>query len=639
MFKDLLPIGLQNLLWSLQGKISTIQILSDEPHIPWEVLKLRTKEAGQWKDGPYLCEAFAVTRWLRGIPEVLEFPMSNIALVVPKNSQLPNAMEEKSELLAFASPDRRVSEIEARFTSIAEAFKHGSYDSWHFSGHGKINSVDPNSWELCLDDNSALRPEDLNASLTNLGVTHPLVFLNSCHSGKAGFSLAGAGGWSKQLLDLGVGAFIGTHWVIEDQAAKEFARVFYSSFFSGLPIAESVRRARSYLHVHFPGDASWLAYTVFAHPGAICPAKETIVPELGKGSPLIIPDYRLCSDNPPPSSLLRAECSIVPFHGRAREIQDLVTWCSGATPALARLYIGNKGAGKTRMALELAKQLRAQGWWAGIPRIDDCSEELWKLLLHHTGKILLIIDNAEVRRGWIISLIQVLKKAKKGLFRLLLLAQTDLDWWELLITEGNDIGAFLRGPSTSKHSLVPLTLSIPERTTSYQIALEAFSNRLNTPIPPRRPNCLDAKLFENTLMLHMRALMAVKGFEEVADEDELLDQMLQEENRYLQTCTAASGLPLEVIPQIRRALAALALTGGAESQMQAIALLKSLDFFANEPDSALAMVVNFLRTHYRFEHWEEPLLPELLGERLAECEIASGGHDLLKLILGTDTTL
>lgn len=268
MFKELLPSGLQKLLWSLQGKISTIQILSDEPHIPWEVLKLRIKEEEQWKEGPYLCEAFAVTRWLRGVPEILELPMRDIALVIPKHSQLPNALEEKAELLALATHNRKVSEIEAQFCAVMEAFAKGLYDAWHFSGHGRDNGSDPNCWEICLDDQNALRPEDLNAGQSNMGVTHPLVFLNACHSGKAGFSLAGAGGWSKQLLDLGVGAFIGTHWVVEDQAAKEFALAFYRYFFSGSPIAEAVRKARSYLHEHFPGDATWLAYTVFAHPEA-----------------------------------------------------------------------------------------------------------------------------------------------------------------------------------------------------------------------------------------------------------------------------------------------------------------------------------------------------------------------------------
>lgn len=57
-----LPPALKELLWSHKDEIETVQILSDEPYIPWELLKLQGKRG---EEGPFLCEAFAVTRWLR----------------------------------------------------------------------------------------------------------------------------------------------------------------------------------------------------------------------------------------------------------------------------------------------------------------------------------------------------------------------------------------------------------------------------------------------------------------------------------------------------------------------------------------------------------------------------------------------
>jgi hypothetical protein len=40
LFQDLIPDDLRVLLWSLRDRIRTVQVLSDEPWIPWELLKL-----------------------------------------------------------------------------------------------------------------------------------------------------------------------------------------------------------------------------------------------------------------------------------------------------------------------------------------------------------------------------------------------------------------------------------------------------------------------------------------------------------------------------------------------------------------------------------------------------------------------
>jgi CHAT domain len=643
MFKELLPEGLQILLWSLQGKVSTLQILSDEPYIPWEVMKLRRREAGIWQDGPFLCEAFAVSRWLRGIPEVLELPVNNLALVVPEQSQLPNAVQERNALLSLATPKRSVHEIEARFLAVIDSLAAGNFDAWHFSGHGADDGTDPNRWEICLDDQATLRPEDLNVAMGNFGRARPLIFFNACHTGRAGFSLAGVGGWSKQLLDLGIGAFIGTHWTIEDLNAKEFAVAFYRFFFGGMPIAESFRQARIYLHERFPGDPTWLAYTLFAHPLASCTTvRGNASLEEHNSSPLVLPAHEWQPGSSSPATLLRAECGVVPFHGRDRELNELISWCLAPARILIRLCVGPSGSGKTRLSLELAKQLRILGWQAGLLRSDAVRS--WGQVRIAQSRLssntLIIIDDAESRRGGLQRLIRTLTNTEAGPFRLLLLAQTDFEWWQRLCADEQGMGKLFReAATTSKSYLASVTFSILDRKKAYQVAQNAFAERLGVSDRRNPPADLSMEFMERLLLLHMHALLAldVGDLGDAVEEGSILDLMLQQEWRYWESRAAESGLAPQLWPAIGRAFAAASLLGGIKSEGEAVDTLRKLRPLAGQPNWELTSFAAFLHACYEGDHWIEPLLPQLLGDHLAQHEIASGAEELLELSLARVT--
>ena len=77
-------------------------------------------------------------------------------------------------------------------------------------------------------------------------------------------SLTDVGGWARQFLHAGTGAFIGAYWSIYDQPASVFAQELYRRLLSGLPIGRAVQQARTAIKP--AGDPTWLAYTVFADP-------------------------------------------------------------------------------------------------------------------------------------------------------------------------------------------------------------------------------------------------------------------------------------------------------------------------------------------------------------------------------------
>jgi hypothetical protein len=629
LFESFLPEKLQHLLWSLQAKISTLQVISDDPHIPWELMRLRFREGKRVVEGPFLCEAFALTRWQRGAIEPSVLPIRRLALILPKTSGLPATGGEREDMLTLHGTEREVTEIPARYLEVKKALSAGDFDAWHFGGHGTTYSDDPSLWSLELDDQS-LRPEDMGSAAGHLGPLRSLIFFNGCHTGRSGWTLAGLGGWPQALLNAGAGAFIGALWPVKDKKARAFAKAFYEIFLGGQPIGESVRQARLRVRDEFPGDPSWLAYTVFAHPLTTCSG--TVIPL--DTSCLILPRQAWQEKKDSPGALLRAEFGVVPFHGREQEMDDLRVWCLDKETVQVRLYTGQGGMGKTRLALEVARALRGEGWRTGFlePETLGSPSEAWTKVSRSGGRVLVIVDYAETRRNLLVPLLRGLYETAEGPYRVILLARAALDWWEQLKTERHGVGALLSGPATSRRSLAPLAFETPERSRSYDLAMQAFSERLARPCPSGLPEDLDAEYFQRVLLLHMSALIAVVGGKEkVRGEDGILDQILYRERRHWRERVKDSGLPSTFAKGVGRAMAAITLGGGVVDEDEAVEVLRRLSFFADQTGDILNRTARLLHECYPGTRWIEPILPDLLGEHLVQRELERGANELLEI--------
>jgi hypothetical protein len=267
LFRTLLPSEVQGKLWELKDQITSVLVQSEEPWIPWELCKLSGRINGRVVDGPFLCEAFACTRWIPGSGGLQPaLTLRNMAIVVPSDSRLPFAATERAYLLSLAQGARKVTGIPARFLDLQRALASGEYDGWHFTGHGSDIPRDPNQSVMYLERQETFTPEQIVGEVSNLGQAHPLVFLNACQIGRSGMALTDIGGWAKQFLEAGAGAFIGAYWSVYDQPACDFSREVYSRLLAGLPIGWAVQEAR--LAIKAAGDPTWLAYTVFADPFA-----------------------------------------------------------------------------------------------------------------------------------------------------------------------------------------------------------------------------------------------------------------------------------------------------------------------------------------------------------------------------------
>jgi hypothetical protein len=266
LFQTLLPSDLQALLWSLRDRIGTVQVLSDEPWIPWELLRLQGRENGRVIEGPFLCEAFAMTRWFPGIGRRPRLGLKHLALVVPGDSGLAHAQEERSYLLKLQGEHHMVTEVKpTTYMQVMKALKAGVYDGWHFTGHGRFDASDPEGSPLLLEGRKlSLTPEDICGEAANCGLARPLVFLNACQTGQEAMSLTGIGGWAKSFISAGASAFLGTLWSVFDDSAHRFATAFYDALLGGEPVGKAVKTARAAIRPR--NDLTWLAYTAFADP-------------------------------------------------------------------------------------------------------------------------------------------------------------------------------------------------------------------------------------------------------------------------------------------------------------------------------------------------------------------------------------
>ncbi len=269
LYDILFTESLKDKYWKIRDEITSIQILSEEPWIPWEIVKpYRKLDNGEVESDTFICERFAMSRWITGRERQIKDRLEDVKVVVPADTKLRFSLEERKwiedkgrEIGFRVSTDS--SEEEFKYT-----LKNGKSDLIHFCTHGRLEA-DPLYSIIELESNGKIRPIDISGEATRFGNAHPLVFMNACESGAQQIFLTGIQSWVMRMIGAGVSAFVGTLWSVTDEVAIEFAKAFYSNLLNGYSLGESVKMSRQYCR-KLPNapDASWLAYVLYGEPNA-----------------------------------------------------------------------------------------------------------------------------------------------------------------------------------------------------------------------------------------------------------------------------------------------------------------------------------------------------------------------------------
>jgi hypothetical protein len=253
--------------------VQTLLIVSDEPWIPWEIIKPYDDDERELLDDEFFAGRFALTRWLAGDrPAPASIPVSSFACVVA-GSGLPAVAAEGDLIanLARSAPGLRdASPALPGVEALTMAIERGGIGILHLAGHGTFDPSQPNEAGLSLADGSVFRPSDLHGPVqTQVRRDRPLVFLNACRTGRQAWSWTSLGGWADRWVrGCGCGGFVGPQWNVKDSIAAAFAGAFYDSLLRGETLGRAARAGRQAARESAPGDPGWLAYAVYGDPNA-----------------------------------------------------------------------------------------------------------------------------------------------------------------------------------------------------------------------------------------------------------------------------------------------------------------------------------------------------------------------------------
>ena len=331
-----------------------------------------------------------------------------------------------------------------------------------------------------------------------------------------------------------------------------------------------------------------------------------------------------------PGSMLTAEFHIVPFHGqRSRdELQKLTDWCLKSDRVSLRIYKGEGGMGKTRLAVELCHQLgggEKATWTAGFAQCESfpTKSDPWKALPDLRRPLLVVVDYAgdEEKTRLVSQLLAHLEACPAPKIRLLFLERDDI-WLERL-HEHNVARDILLGPLVSRegaddvHTLAPVATSSGERTRSFETALEAFSKKLGL----RRPATVDDgwkdALYDRVLFIHMKALVAVFGAE-ARGKRAILQHLYARERDYWRKRLSMLGLSAMLLPVIEAAVQKISSRNGVPDFTSARQLLSEVELFRSQTEVVQLQILRLLRECYpQGQMGIGPLQPDLFKDYLS----------------------
>ncbi|MFS8067311.1 MAG: hypothetical protein ACMG6S_13145 [Byssovorax sp.] len=284
----------------------------------------------------------------------------------------------------------------------------------------------------------------------------------------------------------------------------------------------------------------------------------------------------------------------------------------------ARLLYGSGGMGKTRLLMELCKQLNEEKIWrAGFVPKDLLPEQL-AALATADRPTLAVIDYAESRPGLkaLLEAVRSRKPESQSKLRLVLLSRNVGDWLTALHESSAFVNDLLRDHLPVE--LAPLATTSEGRKEAFQNAVEGFARILKKEIPKTLAPSLDDPQYARVLYVHMAALAAVER--RSVNAATLLEDTLDHEQRlWLTRFPGGDSFDVQLLNErICRAITALTLVGGAADRSAARKIIARA---TDAPDDKLTLFLHGLypggqRTAGDMMY-VSGLEPDLLGEAMA----------------------
>ncbi len=224
---DMAPECFRTIYWLLRDQLGDdfpIQLVVDDPWIPWELMRPRRDGAGGLK---LLAETHPIGRGFQDYPDQMRHRLPAGGKVVtiapayhmrPQLGALPSAQEESAELQARFSAEAIEPRAGRLLMLLADTSQ--AVSVLHFAGHGGFDPAQVQSSILALDDGDVM-VHDVRRQETMLGEKFgTLLILNACEVGATGDVQGTIGGWAEAFAYRRFGGVIAPLWAVDDEHAR-----------------------------------------------------------------------------------------------------------------------------------------------------------------------------------------------------------------------------------------------------------------------------------------------------------------------------------------------------------------------------------------------------------------------------------
>jgi hypothetical protein len=204
----------------------TIQIYTDNPDIPWELM--RPVRADGRDRQSFLGLDYSIARWhmTDGPREHPPFTvrMQKTFVIAPRYTGARTLDAETTETQALAQLDG-YSLVNGNMNAVKELFSSSPQGIVHFAGHGELNPT-RGDYEILLEDGE-LDTTRWRSMAKDDPASQTFFFFNACDVGQAKLAGNFVDGWGPAVLGKGASGYIGALFPVDDQVAASFSIYFY----------------------------------------------------------------------------------------------------------------------------------------------------------------------------------------------------------------------------------------------------------------------------------------------------------------------------------------------------------------------------------------------------------------------------
>jgi hypothetical protein len=260
------PLMFRTAYWALRdalGPAFTIQFVTDDPHIPWELMR-PSRDTGETAE--ILALAHPVARWIGAYEGSLRQRLADgrVATIAPQYPSVMDELPRAQDEARLLTTGYRALAVAGTLNDVKQFLRMGPDEPiaiLHFAGHGEFPPGAPGKSSIKLED-GVLAAAVVKARETRLGERDgPLVVFNACKVGATGELLGAAGGWADVFLERRFRGFVAPLWPVYD----EDAAVVVSEFFEAVakrcePVGRVLQQIRARHAAKSPTFFAYLYY-------------------------------------------------------------------------------------------------------------------------------------------------------------------------------------------------------------------------------------------------------------------------------------------------------------------------------------------------------------------------------------------